>query len=50
MAADCGTGKNSGAEEQDATFPIIWTVQDGEAINMLSQRERRPSKAVGLSE
>jgi ketosteroid isomerase-like protein len=51
MAAVCGTGKDSGAEVRTPTFPIIWTVQDGEAISMQALPTRAQAlEAVGLSE
>ena len=51
MAAVCGTGKDSGAEVRTPTFPIIWTVRDGEAISMQALRTRAQAlEATGLSE
>ena len=51
MAAVCGTGKDSGAEVRTPTFPIIWTVEDGEAISMQALRTRAQAlEATGLSE
>jgi ketosteroid isomerase-like protein len=51
MASVCGKGKDSGAEVRTPTFPIIWTLQHGEAISLKALPTRAAAlEAVGLSE
>jgi hypothetical protein len=42
MAAPCGTAKDSGAEVRTPTFPLIWTVREGEARRPSSSARRPP--------
>ena len=51
MASLRGTGKDSGAEVHTPTFPIIWTIRDGQAIRMEAHPTRAAAlEALGMSE
>jgi ketosteroid isomerase-like protein len=46
MACACGVGKDSGVEVRTPTFPLIWTVKDGQVVRV----KALPTRAAALEE
>jgi ketosteroid isomerase-like protein len=46
MACACGVGKDSGAEVRTPTFPLVWTLQEGQVVSV----QAFPTRAAALEE
>ena len=46
MACACGIGRDSGVEVRTPTFPLIWTVKEGQVVRV----QALPTRAAALEE